>query len=184
MRVIAGSARGRKLIGDYPPGVRPLMDRIKESLFGMLDSRVEGARVLDLCAGSGSFGIEALSRGAKQVCFVESMPELVELLQANLERLGFAPQARVYCETAETFIQATDGTFDLVFIDPPFKSFSAMSGPVTEIIAARRVLAPAGLLVVRFFFKERFNPVGFDLMRDKVYGENKVAFYTQSKESL
>jgi 16S rRNA (guanine966-N2)-methyltransferase len=184
MRVIAGSARGRKLNGPYPPGVRPLMDRIKESLFGMLDSRVEGANVLDLCAGSGSFGIEALSRGARQVCFVESSLELNDLLQANLERLGFAPQARVRGETAEAFVQATDEKFDLVFIDPPFKSFGAMIGPVTGTLAARRVLTPAGLLVVRCFFKEDFIPIGLALTREKRYGENKVAFYQLSKESL
>ena len=95
MRVIAGSARGRKLLAVPGTGTRPITDRAKEALFGILAGRVRDARVLDLFAGTGSVGIEALSRGAAWCDFVELDGAAVRTIRANLERTGLAPMARV-----------------------------------------------------------------------------------------
>lgn len=121
MRVISGSARGRKL--DAPPGggTRPITDRAKEAIFNMLESMggVEDSEVADLYAGSGSFGIECLSRGAARVTFVERDRRAAQVLTANLDRLGFIDQATVVVAPVETAL-ARIGSVDLAFCDPPY----------------------------------------------------------------
>src|SRR5512143_1617821 len=117
MRVIAGTARGRELRAPRGQGTRPMMDIVKGSLFNMLDSMDGiGGRVLDLFAGSGSLGIEALSRGADSADFVESDREACRVLRENLERLGFAAQARVLNRSVEHFLAATGSPYDMVFM--------------------------------------------------------------------
>ena len=121
MRVIAGTARGRKI--QAPPGqnTRPITDRAKEAIFNMLMSLggVDGAQVVDLFAGSGSFGIECLSRGAIHVTFVEQDRVAAEVLRANLDRLDFRARATVITAPVETTVPGL-GHADLVFCDPPY----------------------------------------------------------------
>jgi 16S rRNA (guanine966-N2)-methyltransferase len=121
MRVIAGTARGRKLLAPAGRGTRPITDRAKEGIFNMLASLggVGDAVVADLYAGSGSFGIECLSRGARQVTFVERARPAVATIRANLDRLGFAGRSVVVSGPVETAIEAL-GPLDLAFCDPPY----------------------------------------------------------------
>lgn len=122
MRVVAGSARGRPLLA--PPGrdTRPTTDRVREAVFNALTSldAIEGATVLDLFAGTGALGIEALSRGAAAADFVERDAGARRVLQANLAATDLADRARVHGGTAESFLAGAPGPYDLVLLDPPY----------------------------------------------------------------
>ena len=121
MRVISGTARGRKLKEPAGSDIRPTGDKVKESMFNIIQFDIEGRRVLDLFAGTGQLGIEALSRGARSVVFVDSKPEAVRLIRVNLELCGFTDSATVYARDALKY-PGGDETFDLIFIDPPYDS--------------------------------------------------------------
>jgi 16S rRNA (guanine966-N2)-methyltransferase len=102
------------------PGLRPTADRVRETLFNWLQMNVPGARCLDLFAGSGALGLEALSRGAAAVTFVDSDRQAVDRLRAALDTLGAGDRADCRCERAERFLAGSEGPFDLIFLDPPF----------------------------------------------------------------
>ncbi|MDE2451571.1 MAG: 16S rRNA (guanine(966)-N(2))-methyltransferase RsmD [Gammaproteobacteria bacterium] len=122
LRIIGGSWRGRRLRFPPSPEIRPTPDRIRETLFNWLAARVPGARCLDLFAGSGAIGLEALSRGAAHVTFVERDPAAAREIAARLEEWG-ARTGRVEQGDARRFLEATPaGPFDIVFLDPPFAS--------------------------------------------------------------
>ena len=128
MRVIAGSQKGRRLMASRGDGLRPTSDRVKEALFSILGSRTDGARVLDLYAGTGAIGIEALSRGAQVATFVEPDAASLKALRANLDRCNLAPQALVHACTVESFLrrqQSSESTYDIIFADPPYHDGSA-----------------------------------------------------------
>ena len=121
MRVIAGTHKGRRLLSPKPGGgVRPTSGRVKEALFSILGDRIVGASVLDLYAGTGAIGIEALSRGAARVVFVESHRNSLSTLHANLHHCGLAGRAEVFSGEASAFLQHAAPAFDVVFADPPY----------------------------------------------------------------
>lgn len=120
MRIVAGKYRGRKLTPPSDDSVRPTTDRIKETVFNILQWDVEGARVLDLFAGSGALGIECLSRGAAEVVFADKSPASVALIRQNLK--GIEGSYRVLTADFMGVLRSADGRFDLIFIDPPYKS--------------------------------------------------------------
>lgn len=121
VRVITGSARGRVLLTPEGLDTRPTADRIKHSIFNAIQFDVEGRRVLDLFAGSGQLGIEALSRGAKNCCFVDSNKDAQTAISQNVKNCEFASVSKVFSTDFETFLKSTDEVFDLVFLDPPYK---------------------------------------------------------------
>ncbi|MGI8748968.1 MAG: 16S rRNA (guanine(966)-N(2))-methyltransferase RsmD, partial [Thermoleophilaceae bacterium] len=145
MRVVAGTHRGRRL--HRPPGLgtRPTSDRVREALFSMLADNVTGARVLDLFAGSGALGIEALSRGAARAVFVESSRSTVETVQRNLSELGL--DARVHRRDALSYLRGAGGSshYDLVFLDPPYDCAPRVAAPVAGLLPA--VLTENALIV-------------------------------------
>ena len=118
VRIVAGTLRGSRLDVPDAPGLRPTSDRVRETLFNWLMPVIQGARCLDLFAGTGALGIEALSRGAACVDFVESDARLADLLRANLARLK--QDARVSRDDAQRFVAGADTRYDVVFLDPPF----------------------------------------------------------------
>ena len=122
MRVVSGEARGRRLKGPTTEGVtRPMADKIKEALFSVLASLgVEWTRVLDVYAGAGGVGIEALSRGGEWCDFVDRDLAAVRVIQHNLEQLGFATRGRVHQTAALTFVRAAREAYDLIIVDPPY----------------------------------------------------------------
>jgi 16S rRNA (guanine966-N2)-methyltransferase len=123
MRIIAGQWRGRRI--EAPPGalVRPTRDRIREAWMSTVHHDLPDARVLDLCAGSGALGLEALSRGAGQVDFVEQSPRALSALRANLDRLGGHPGAAIHRDDAVRWVEAcAAGHYDVAFADPPYDS--------------------------------------------------------------
>lgn len=120
MRVITGSARGRKLQTLAGLDTRPTSDRVKEALFNILQFELEGRRVLDLFAGSGQLGIEALSRGAVSCTFVDKNPQAVQIIKDNLRAVGLAAGTQVLCLDSIAFLSRPNDKFDVVLIDPPY----------------------------------------------------------------
>lgn len=120
MRVITGSARGRKLMTCDGKDVRPTVDRVKEGIFSALQFDIEGRRILDLFAGSGQLGIEALSRGAKCCTFVDNSAKSLECVRANIGACGFNDISTVKSADSIAFLQGNTDTFDIAFLDPPY----------------------------------------------------------------
>ena len=122
MRVITGTARGRRLKELSGMETRPTTDRVKEGLFNIIQFEIEGRRVLDLFAGTGQLGIEALSRGAASAVFVDSRREAAKLVEENLRLTGLRDRAQVVQGEALGFLASTREKFDLVFLDPPYQT--------------------------------------------------------------
>ena len=164
MRVVAGSARGRKLQAVPGRDVRPTSDRVREAVFNALGSlgAVEGARVLDLFAGTGALGIEALSRGAGSATFVERDAAAVDVIRANLADLGMS--ADVVRADAERWLETARAEFDLALLDPPY-AFEGWDGLLERV--------PASLVVIE---SDRSIAVGegWDVLREKRYGDTVV----------
>ena len=175
MRVIAGSARGMPLAAPRGGGTRPITDRVKETLFAILGDRVPDARVADLYAGSGAVGIEALSRGAHRVDFVERGRDAVAVIRANLDRTGLGANARVHAVDVERFLASDDdAAWDLVVLDPPYE-VRAIVAPL-EALAPR--LAPRAIVVVKHFWRTEL-PERVDrlvLARRRRFGETMLTF--------
>jgi 16S rRNA (guanine966-N2)-methyltransferase len=174
MRVIAGTARGRPLVAPRGTATRPITDRVKETLFGILGDRVIDARVLDLYAGSGSVGIEALSRGAASCAFVEHDRRAVAAIRENLERAGVAEHASVQAVDVPRFLGlSTDDRFDLAFMDPPYEE-RAILAPLERLIAR---LAPGAMVVVKHHWRTPIpEPSGLIRSRERRFGETTLTF--------
>jgi 16S rRNA (guanine966-N2)-methyltransferase len=172
MRVIAGQYGGRRL--QAPPGdaTRPTSDRVREALFSVLAARVDGARVLDLFAGSGALGIEALSRGAGSAVFVERDAKAVAAIERNLAAVGV--EETVVRQDVERFLARADGAFDLVFCDPPYDSAARLAGPLAEHLPA--LCAEDARIVTE---SDKRNPLvlPFPLLVERAYGDTRIAIH-------
>lgn len=122
MRIIAGEKRGMALKTLKGNDTRPTLDRVKEGMFSAIQFVLPGARVLDLCAGSGQLGFEALSRGAAGCTFVDESREAAKVIRQNAEALGFLPQCGIRTQSAEAFAASSREIFDIILLDPPYKS--------------------------------------------------------------
>ena len=171
MRVVAGAFKGRRLQAPRGRGTRPTADRVREALFSMLGD-VSGDAVLDLYAGSGALGIEALSRGANRAVFVESDPRAAATIRRNLEALG--AEAEVRRQDALRFLGAAPGSFDLVFVDPPYDSAGRLGGPLAERLPA---VLEEGALIVTESDKRTPLELGLPLERERTYGDTRIAVY-------
>ncbi|MFN8025269.1 MAG: 16S rRNA (guanine(966)-N(2))-methyltransferase RsmD [Acidimicrobiia bacterium] len=174
LRVIAGTAGGRKLVAPKS-GARPTQDRVKEALFSSLGDLVVDADVLDLYAGSGGLAIEALSRGAARAVLVDDDRAAVAAIRTNLATVGFEGQATVSARSADAFARAgaPGGPFDLVLLDPPYDLPSADLAAVLAALAAAGAVAPGATVVL-----ERAAgsdpvalPEGWDVRRERTYGD-------------
>ena len=144
MRIIAGTHRGARIAAPKGLDTRPTGDRVREAAFNLIGP-VDGASVLDLFAGSGAMGLEALSRGAARVSFVEADRAACRTISQNLEKLGLTG-ARVTCADAVWTLRQETSTYDLVLVDPPYERWAELEPKLAEHLP--RVLAPDGLLVV------------------------------------
>ncbi|MBW2276408.1 MAG: 16S rRNA (guanine(966)-N(2))-methyltransferase RsmD [Deltaproteobacteria bacterium] len=172
MRVVAGQAKGRKLVAPSGRDVRPTSDRVREALFSTLGTAVAGARVLDLFAGSGALGLEALSRGASVAVFVDNSRRAVDAVRRNLEATGFGECARVIPGDALVVLDRLGGersAFDLVFLDPPYKS--GLRLPALERLAALDLLAPSARVVAEHPVDQELQVIaGLRIIASKRYG--------------
>jgi 16S rRNA (guanine(966)-N(2))-methyltransferase RsmD len=174
VRVIAGSRRGATLIAPRGKATRPTSDRVRESLFSILGS-VEGARVLDLFAGSGALAIEALSRGAASATLVDSSPAAMAAIMRNLEVLGL--EAEVTMQDAMRFAQRARiaaPQYDLVFLDPPYRHASSLAGKLSSALAP--VVAPDARIVTE---SDRRVPLELDfpLLDERRYGDTLIRIH-------
>jgi 16S rRNA (guanine966-N2)-methyltransferase len=184
MRVIAGKYKGRILqtVKDFT--VRPATSRVKGSIFNILQSRVEWpkASVLDLYAGSGSIGIEALSRGAKNATFVEQSHKVAVFLRKNIESIGAEKDARIWIGDAVQFIDTSGQSFDIVFTDPPYADTDLQHLP--EAIFGRGLVAPGGIMVMEHPDDVEFEPTRLYTPVDmRKYGRTMVTFFRAGKEA-
>jgi 16S rRNA (guanine966-N2)-methyltransferase len=172
MRVVAGAYKGRRL--HAPPGsrTRPTADRVREALFSILGD-VSGARVLDLFAGSGALGIEALSRGAASAVFVERDARAVAAIERNLEAVGTSV-ATVRRQDALAFLAAPGGTYDLVFVDPPYDLAPALAQPLSERLPA--VLTEDARIVTESDKRKPLD-LALPLRLERAYGDTRIAIH-------
>ena len=175
MRVIAGIARGVPLAGPRDRGTRPITDRVKETLFGILGERVLDARVLDLYAGSGAIGIEALSRGAAHAVFVERSRQALGFIGLNLDRTHLRERAEVIGSPVVRFLASADPQepFDLAILDPPYEERDILA-PLERLVP---LLAPGAAVVVKHFWRTEMPPVeGLRPWRERRFGETALTF--------
>lgn len=178
--MIAGEAKGRRLATPEGSGTRPITDRVKESLFGMLMPWLHDAAVLDLYSGSGAMGIEALSRGARRAVLVERAPEVAAIIEENVRAVGFEEVADVRKADVHALLAAGPGPsdhtpYDLVFLDPPYAMATAEVEADLEALASGWVHTGA-LVVVRRHRDagEPSPPAGFEFTRARTYGDTLV----------
>jgi len=180
MRVIAGAHKGRRLLQPKGHDLRPTSGRVKEALFSILGKRTEGARFLDLFAGTGAIGIEALSRGAQVAAFVEPTASSLKVLRANVELCGLAVSAKVYGCSVETFLrrhQSTERPFDIVFADPPYHE--GVGASLLSDIARADIIAPGSIVILEHFTKTSLpSEAGrLALIRQYRYGDTSLSVY-------
>ena len=175
MRIVAGRWGGRRLIAPRGDAVRPTADRVREALFSILGDRVQDARVLDLFAGSGALGLEALSRGAAAATFVDSSPAAIAALKANLDALG--ADAEVHRADALRFLRAAPGKarhYDLVLLDPPYRLATRLGRELSEALPA--VLAPAALVISESDRRAPL-PLELPLKDERRYGDTLIRIH-------
>lgn len=177
MRVVAGEAKGRRLVSPPASITRAATERIRMSLFGILEPHLGGAAVLDLYAGAGTLGIEALSRGASQATFVERHRAALRALRENVAATGFERRATVVPQDVCAFLErGADGPYDLVFCDPPFADVDGLSETLAHPGLARS-LAPDALVVYRIIRKHPAAiPPAATVERTKEIGEESLVF--------
>ena len=178
MRVIAGSAKGRKLLSVPGDTTRPITDRVKESLFNLLRGYVEGTTWLDLFAGTGAVGIEALSQGAEQVVFIDKVRKAIEVLRKNLEATGFTEKAQVIHGDAFHYLKHADTVFDYIYVAPP--QYEDLWAKTLALLNDRpQLLAEDGRIIVQIPPKE-FHPLStpnLTMTAERRYGSTLLLFY-------
>ncbi len=185
MRVIGGRLGGRRLKGVSRKKIRPTSDRVKTAIFNILPRDLSGARVLDLFAGSGSLGIEALSRGAKQAVFVDQSRESFRLIKDNLRELGLLKQGRLLNKRAGPGMKelaSEQARFDLVFMDPPYNG--ALADKTLALLESSDVLESAGIVVVEHGRDEKIVKAyhGLLLKDQRRYGDTMVSFFETTEK--
>ena len=181
MRVIAGEFRGRRLDPIEGTDIRPTSDRVKESLFNILGDAVVDSVFLDLFSGTGGVGIEALSRGAKHVVFIDTSLKSIKVLQGNLNHLNIKDNVEVFQKeytTAISKLYKYNKQFDIIFIDPPYSI--GMAQNVLELLDKNPIFSQSGLIIVEHDSKDEMpRRIGkLYLHRIKQYGNTSLSFYT------
>ncbi len=177
MRIISGTARGRRL--KELPGLhtRPTTDKVKESIFNIIQFDVEGRRVLDLFGGTGQLGIEALSRGAERAVFVDAGREAAKIIQENLEMTGFSRQARVVRGDALSFLGSCREKFGLAFLDPPYAA--DLMDQALKQMAAIDIMTENGIIICESSLEKVLPqlPGPYEKGREYRYGKIKLTLY-------
>src|SRR5690348_15649107 len=177
MRVIAGTFKGRNLKSPPSMQVRPTSDRLRETLFNVISAHVPDSRFLDLCAGSGAVGIEALSRGAAHATFVDRSRRSCQLIEANLKLCGVPEEQRdIYCSEVTEFVKQPGEKWELVFLDPPYNTDYTR---IIHLLGSSQLLNDEGLLVVEHHHKTDLPETTGRLRRTRVLkqGDSSLSFY-------
>lgn len=181
MRVITGSARGRRLKELEGLETRPTTGKVKEALFSVIQFDIEGRRVLDLFAGTGQLGIEALSRGAESAVFVERRKDALQAIRENLEACGFSDRARVVNGDAMSYLKSGE-KFDLIFLDPPYAS--GLLQQALEEIARFDICRRHGIIVAESVADQALPPLSgpYSIYREYRYGKIKLTVYHRNED--
>ena len=170
MRVITGTARGRKLIAPEGMDVRPTGDKVKEAVFSAIQFDIEGSHVLDLFAGSGQMGIEALSRGAEKAVFVDSSKKSINCVNENIKNTDFVKKSVVVTRDSYDYIRYTSETFDIIILDPPYRH-----GHIAKILPLCAVRLNRGGSIICEYEKDAPEPSApDDMILRKVYSYGKI----------
>lgn len=176
VRIAGGTARGVPLVEPRGVRLRPTSGLVREAIFNIIAGRIDGARVLDLYAGTGALGIESLSRGASRATFVEGEAACVEAILQSLSRTGFAVQGSVLRGRLPAVLARLEaGEYDIIFLDPPYQD----EGAEDTLMGVPRLLAEGGIVV--YEHRSRYNPpervAGLQMGDRRVYGDSAVAIY-------
>ena len=180
MRVISGSARGRRLKELPGMDTRPTTDQVKESIFNIIQFDIEGRRVLDLFAGTGQMGIEALSRGAAHATFVDLAPAAAKIVRENVKLTRFSDVSRVVQSDWRAFLSACREKFDLIFLDPPYKTDQLENAMQT--IAAIDILSEHGIMICESPLDKELPDLAapYEKGKEYRYGKIKVTLYRRT----
>ena len=183
MKLLAGTQKGRRLRNPPTSTLRPTSGKVREALFAILSDRIQNATVLDLYAGTGALGLEALSRGARQVVFVEQAPASLRVLRDNIRHCASQEKSRVVGQDVKRFLQMPhflegEDRFDLIFMDPPYQTRDVDS--VLELLGRSTFFFPHSLLVMEHFSKRHVAEHAGDLKRFRQarYGDTTLSFYS------
>lgn len=183
LRVIAGSLKGRHF--DAPKGgdtVRPISDRVKESLFDILAPMIQDSIVLDLYSGTGAIGIESLSRGAKEVTYVEKDPRNIRLIRQNTEELGLSSKVRAVQGTLPHILEKIRGLYSLVFVDPPFPTETVFE--ILPLLKKQKLIDQNSLIVIqRFRGSKELEFEEFALQRKHKVGDSILWFFKLTEKN-
>lgn len=185
MRVISGNKKGQKLLSLKRRKIRPTSDKVKGAIFNILGD-VEGEKVLDLFAGSGALGIEALSRGAGEVVFVDDSLASANLIRSNLEKLGFEGKGQVVKKNVLGFLGSKNepafGGFDLILADPPYGK--GICQVILEKLSKKSFLNPEGIVVIEHHKKEKIEEgKKLVLLKQRRYGDTLVSFFREKSNN-
>ena len=181
MRVISGSARSLRLKTIEGNGTRPTTDRIKETLFNMINDRMYDCRFIDLFSGSGGIGIEALSRGAREAVFVENNKKAVSCIKENLKFTKLIDRAQIIERNAENAVAGLSGRFDVIFMDPPYDN--EYEKKMLELISKSDIADRDTLIIVEASLDTKMDYLkeyGYDIVKEKTYKTNKHIFIQKS----
>lgn len=183
MRVITGTARGRRMKEPADRQIRPTTDKVKESIFNIIQFDIEGRRILDLFAGTGQLGIEAKSRGAGETVFVDESPAAVRLVQDNLKMTGLTEGTKVFRGDALSLLK-TLGKFDVIFMDPPYET--ELIAHALEIIIAFDILRENGIIVCESKLEKVLPEVSapYFMRKEYKYGKIKISVYSREADSV
>lgn len=177
MRIISGKYKGRVLKGFDIDGTRPTMDRVKESLFAMIQNEIKESRCLDLFAGSGNLGIEALSNGAKECYFVDHNKIAIQTIKENLRVLNVQEETKVFqmdYKAALLFFQKQGIQFDFIFLDPPYNLY--LINPILKLLKEYHLIKENGLIICEYE-KEAVDTEEFNLIKTRKYGSKYIKIY-------
>lgn len=181
MRVISGTAKGKKLESLSEEGLRPTTDRVKEAIFSVIQFEIEGRTFLDLFSGSGQMAIEALSRGANFATLVDHSPKSIKIIKNNLQKSDFTDKSEIFNVDYENFLKNNKKIFDIVFLDPPYKK-GILQKALEEVV---KITNESGVIICENPVEEELpkNIDKFYLSKSFKYGKIKTSFY-RSKNDL
>ena len=183
MRIISGNFKGKKLIEPNDKLTRPLKDLTKESIFNILvhskliHTKLENSNILDLFSGTGSFGLECLSRGANSVTFFENYPSVIKILQKNISNLKYETKTKIIEKNIfdDKNLELIKEEFEIVFLDPPYKEKKLSR--ILQSILENKILSKNGIIIIHRHKKEKDElPINFKVIKENIYGVSKIIF--------
>lgn len=181
MRVISGSLKGRWIKGYDIDGTRPTMDRVKMSLFGSIQDYIQDACVLDLFAGSGNLGIEAISNGAKRCFFVDNNYQCIRVIRENIKEFKIEDKSTSiemdYCKALEIF-KDKGNVFDIIFVDPPYCEHILLE--ILENVRDNNLLSDKGIIILEYNYEYANEVEGYALLKKKKYGDKFISIYQKN----